>query len=50
MITENSRAEQSNALKNIDFLAWKINRDKRKIRRDEVNSIFAGRPRTRDVH
>lgn len=37
----------SETLKNIDFLAWQVNRVKRSIHKDEVNRIFNGRTRLR---
>jgi hypothetical protein len=37
----------SNALKNIDFVAWQISRAKSKMRCEEINRIFSGRTRLR---
>lgn len=45
-----SQTQQSGAnpqIKSLDFFAWRIQRDKRVIQRQEVNRIFSGRTRLR---
>lgn len=36
-----------NTLKNMNFLAWRVDRAKAKIHKDEVNRLFSGRARQR---
>lgn len=42
-----TQESQATPLKNMDFLAWQIDRAKRTIHKEEVNRIFNGRTRLR---
>lgn len=46
-MTQNIEKNSSNSLKNMDFLAWQINRAKKNQHRDDVNRIVNNRARLR---
>jgi hypothetical protein len=47
-MANNNQQKQSNALKNLDFIAWQISREKNRLHREEANRVFNDRPRQRD--
>ncbi|MBI2234258.1 MAG: hypothetical protein HYU57_04575 [Micavibrio aeruginosavorus] len=46
-MAQNTEKNTTNSLKNMDFLAWQINRIKASQRKEEVNRIFNSRARLR---
>lgn len=46
-MAQNTEKNTTNSLKNMDFLAWQINRAKKTQHRDDVNRIFNSRARLR---
>jgi len=46
-MTHKTTQNNNNTLKNLDFIAWQISREKNRLHREEANRVFNDRDRQR---